>query len=94
MTRYPQEINMNYLGDKQAYRSPSSTWRIPETATLTGAGTRPVRVVGDEYGGDVDYTRIGAQTHRRLLVTDPLILTPVASSKQEHTDRRKEWIPG
>ena len=53
--------------------------------------TRPVRVGGDEYGGDMGYTQISARAHKKLVVTDPLTLTPVACGVQEHTDRRKEW---
>ena len=45
--------------------------------------TGPVRVVSDEYRGDMGYAQISAQAHRKLT------LTPVACGAQEHTDRRK-----
>ena len=41
--------------------------------------TGPVRIVGgDEYEGDMGYTQISGQAHRKLGVTDSLTMTPVA----------------
>ena len=36
-------------------------------------------------------TQISARAHRKLVVTDTLILAPMDCGVQEHTDKKKEW---
>ena len=48
------------------------------------------RVVDDGHGGDVVCTQTSIQTHSRTVPSDPMTLTPVASSTQEHADKSKE----